>query len=169
MIDTNTNKTFENICGDFNIRIDRECCWYYQGTPITRKSMIKLFSSVLNKDSNGDYWLITPFEKGRIQVDDVPYLAEELYVKGKDRSQEINFRTNIDEEVCLGPDFDLWLKSKNDTGESIPYINTARGLSARLTRSVFYQLVDLGKVFEDKGNAFLGVWSREKLFFLGNI
>lgn len=169
MIGSQSKHNFENVCGDFNIRIDRNGLWYYQGTPITRKSMIKLFSKVLKKDSNGEYWLITPYERGRIEVDDVPYLAEELHNKGHGKSQEINFRTNIDEKIPLGPDYSLWLEFNKYSGVQLPYIETGKGLSARLKRSVFYQLVELGEVREVKGDLCLGVWSRDKFFSLGNI
>src|SRR5690349_20618554 len=75
-------RMFENICGDFGLSIRRDGTWYYHGSPIGRKPLVKLFASVLRRDDVGDYWLITPAEKGRIDVEDVPFLAVEASISG---------------------------------------------------------------------------------------
>ena len=94
MLDPEIKKTTKNICGDFNIKIDKNGLWYYQGTPINRKSLIKLFSSILTKDKEGIYWLTTPYERGTIQVDDVPFIVVDMKNKGVGSLQEIDFMTN---------------------------------------------------------------------------
>src|SRR4051794_34310305 len=83
----------------YQIRIDREGTWYYHGSPIRRPELVKLFSTVLRRDEVGDYWLVTPAERGRIQVDEVPFTAIGLTVRGDGDDQELIFRTNLDIEV----------------------------------------------------------------------
>ena len=60
------------LCGDLDMRIDRNGVWYHHGSPIGRKELVRLFSTVLRRDEAGDYWLITPAEVGRIEVEDAP-------------------------------------------------------------------------------------------------
>ena len=87
----------------YQIRIDRDGTWYYHGSPIRRMELVKLFSTVLRRDEAGDYWLVTPAERGRIQVDEVPFTAVGLTVRGEGDTQELIFRTNLDVEVTAGP------------------------------------------------------------------
>ena len=157
-----------NICGDFNIKIDKNGIWYYQGTPIRRKSLIKLFSSILTKDNKGVYWLTTPYERGTIEVDDVPFIVVEMKNKGVGPLQEIDFMTNIDSQVPLGPSYELWLESKANIGKDLPYVDTGKGLFARLSRNIFYQLVDLGELIKVHNHSYLKIWSRGKSFKLGH-
>ena len=73
-------------CGDFDIRIARDGTWFYRGSPINRLALVKLFASVLRRDADGSYWLVTPAERGRITVEDAPFLAVALTVAGKGAS-----------------------------------------------------------------------------------
>ncbi len=93
-----------SICGDFNIRIARDGSWFYHGSPIGRKPLVKLFAKVLRRDDAGQYWLITPVERGTIVVDDAPFVAVELSISGSGRSQRLTFRTNLDDEVSADAD-----------------------------------------------------------------
>ena len=92
------------ICGDFHMRIARDGSWYYQGSLITRRALVCLFASVLKREEDGSYWLETPVERGRIEVEDAPFVAVEMWWKdcdagdGKPR-QCLAFRTNLDEIV----------------------------------------------------------------------
>lgn len=156
-------------CGDFGIRIDRNGVWYYQGSPIGRKPMVKLFSTVLNRKPDGSYWLTTPVENGRIEVEDVPYLAIELTHTGKGVSQTLDFRTNLDAIVPLGPDHALRVETNPGNGEPAPYIHTGKDLDARIARSVFYHLIDLGVEGEVDGKPCFGVWSRGVFFPIGDV
>jgi len=154
-------------CGDFGIRIDRNGTWYYRGSPIGRKPMVKLFSTVLNRREDGTYWLTTPVENGRIKVEDVPYIGVELTCSGQGLDQIIDFRTNLDAVVPLGPDHGLRVEIDPDSGEPSPYVDTGKNLDARLARSVFYHLVDLGVDYETKNGPRFGVWSRGLFFPIG--
>ena len=113
---------FENICGDFGIRIGRDGTWYYHGSPIGRKPLVKLFSTVLRKDDDGRYWLITPVEKGLIEVDDVPFVAVEMTAEGAGADQRVTLRTNLDDCVVLGADHPLRVEEDPETGEPSPYV-----------------------------------------------
>jgi len=156
-------------CGDFGIRIDRNGTWFYRGSPIGRKPIVKLFSTVLNRRDDGSYWLTTPVENGRIEVEDVPYIAVEVTRSGSGPDQEINFRTNLDHEIPLGAEHALRVETDKTTGEPSPYVHTGKGLDARLARSVFYHLIDLAEEEERDGQRILGVWSRGVFFPIGDV
>ncbi|MCW8863206.1 MAG: DUF1285 domain-containing protein [Rhodospirillales bacterium] len=154
-------------CGDIDIRIDREGRWHYQGSPIGRKEMVCLFASTLQRDANGDYWMVTPAEVGRITVDDAPFMAVEMFVSGQGADGVISFRTNVDEIIALGVDNPLEVVNHPDTGEPSPYVEVRGGLRARLSRSVFYELVDRAQECNVDGEDVYGVWSQSLFFPLG--
>lgn len=158
-----------NECGVFDIRINRDGLWFYHGTPIGRRELVKLFASVLRRDSEGRYLLETPAEKGVIEVEDVPFLAVELTVDGTGRAQKLIFRTNIDENVVVDAGHPLRIVNDPTTGEPSPYIEVRGGLDARLTRSVYYELVELGGEETINGETQFGVWSAGSFFVLGKL
>jgi uncharacterized protein len=153
--------------GDLGIRIARDGSWYYRGSPIGRLPLVKLFASVLRREADGSYWLVTPAERGRIEVEDVPFLAVELTVAGEGRDRQLIFRTNLDDIVTAGPDNRLRVETAAN-GEPAPYILVRGDLEARLVRSVFYDLVDLGAEEEIAGANEFGVWSSSAFFNLGD-
>lgn len=157
------------LCGDLNIHIDREGTWFYHGTPIGRKELVKLFSTVIHKDGDGAYWLITPAEKGRIRVEDAPFMAVEMTVNDEGPAQSLAFRTNVDDIVMAGPAHPLRVSENSRTGEPSPYILVRNTLEAKLTRSVFYHLVDLGVEHDTPAGKRFGVWSGGNFFELGNL
>jgi hypothetical protein len=154
-------------CGDFDMRIARDGTWYHEGAPIGRLPLVKLFSTVLHKDENGEFWLITPVEKGRIVVDDAPFTAVELTVEGAGPAQILSFRTNIDDIVTAGPDHPIRVAEDPVTGEPSPYILIRDRLEALILRPVFYHLVELGEEREVDGGRVLGVSSGGSFFPLG--
>jgi len=147
------------ICGDIGMRIDHHGVWHYQGSPIARKELVKLFSTVLRRDTDGAHWLITPAEMAPVQVDDAPYLAVALDAAGTGAAQTIRFRTNIDAEVTLSADHPLRVDTDPDTHEPAPYIRLDHGLEAKLNRPVFYELVEMAVEEHIKRAHLLGVWS----------
>ena len=154
--------------GILNIRIDRDGVWYYEGSPINRKSLVCLFASVLTRDASGAYWLITPAEMGRIEVEDAPFIAVELFVAGTGRNQILSVRTNVDEIVTIDTGHPLTVATNPNSGEPSPYITLRQGIDARLSRSVYYQLVDLGVEADREGAHMFGVWSSGCFFPLGS-
>jgi hypothetical protein len=161
-------------CGDFDMRIASDGTWFYRGTPINRTPLVKLFATVLRREQDGSYWLVTPVERGRIAVEDAPFTAVEVTPSGDGRDQALTFRTNLDEIVTADCDHPIRVAHRrNETnqpgGEPRPYILVRPGLEALILRSIFYQLVELGEVRNVQGVEQLGVWSRGQFFALGHL
>ncbi|MGF1592479.1 MAG: DUF1285 domain-containing protein [Kiloniellaceae bacterium] len=169
--DQSTAQRTEPPAGDFDIRIARDGTWYHEGTPIGRKPLVKLFASVLWRDDDGDYWLRTPVERGRIEVEDVPFTAVELVVKGEGDDQTLALRTNLDDWVEAGPAHPLRVVENPDNGDISPYILVRERLEALILRPVYYELAGLA-VPPPAGSAWpgdcLGVWSHGAFFPLGS-
>ena len=155
--------------GEIGMRIDRDGNWFYLGSPITRWSLARLFASVLRREADGAYWLVTPAERARILVEDSPFLAVELDVAGAGQTQVLSFRTNMDEIVAADEAHPLRVATDPSTAAPRPYILVRDGLEARLTRPVFYQLVDLGREERVGGATRFGVWSKNEFFPLGEL
>jgi uncharacterized protein len=153
---------------DFNMRIARDGTWFYHGTPIGRKPLVKLFSSVLRREADGSYWLVTPVERGRIEVEDAPFTAVELTRLGAGRAQELTFRTNLDEAVPLDSAHPLRIVPDDGRSGPQPYVLVRGALEARLLRPVFYDLVEQGEVRSGADGPEFGVWSRGEFFRLGS-
>lgn len=154
-----------DLCGDFQMRIDRNGTWYYRGSPIGRAALVKLFSTVLRKDADGVHWLTTPVENGRIEVEDAAFIAVEMTAEGAGRDQVIRFRTNVDDMVTLDGAHTLRIAEAED-GEPRPYIQVRKGLEARIARAVFYHLIERGEPDPAHPGLF-GVWSAGHFFPLG--
>ena len=155
----------------FGIRIARDGTWYHDGDPIKRIELAKLFATVLRRDEAGDYWLVTPVERGRIVVDDVPFVAVEMTANGSGEDQVLAFRTNLDEWVEAGPEHPIRVAHDGETGEPIPYIDIRKGLEARIARSVYYDMVNhCATTGSPAGEeAEVGVWSNKRFFVLGRL
>jgi hypothetical protein len=157
------------FCGDIDMRILRDGTWLYRGSPIDRKEMVCLFASVLKRMDDGSYWLITPAEMARIEVEDVPFLAVEMYHCQPGRDRVVSFRTNVDEMVTVDDLHPLRIGLDPKTGEPVPYVWVRDGLEAKLTRSVYYELVSLGHEETTKEGHQFGLWSSGSFFPLGNL
>lgn len=158
---------FDNICGDFGLNIRRDGTWFYRGSPIGRKPLVKLFASVLRRDDEGGYWLVTPAEKGRIDVEDVPFVAVEATIAGRGHEQTVTLRTNLDEIVTVDREHPLRVAEDAATGEPAPYVMVRDRLEARLARPVFYDLVEHGEERTEGDVRVLGIWSNGQFFRLG--
>ncbi|MDX2145121.1 MAG: DUF1285 domain-containing protein [Rhodospirillaceae bacterium] len=156
------------ICGDFNMRIDRNGAWFYQGSPIGRLALVKLFSTVLRRDEDGVYWLTTPVENGRIEVEDAPFIALEMLTEGQGRARVIRFRTNVDDIVTLDGEHPLRVAFDPASGEPRPYVRVRGGLEARVARPVYYHLVEIAEPAPDNDDV-LGVWSSGVFFPIGKL
>jgi hypothetical protein len=154
------------FCGDIDMRIARDGTWYYQGTPITRQPMVRLFSTVLKRE--GDSWfLVTPVEKVGIQVDSAPFVAVLLTAEGEGDQQLLHFTDNVGNGFTAGPEHPLRVETDELTGEPAPYVSVRGNLEALIHRNVFYQLVELAIVREVGGQQLLGVMSSGRFFSLG--
>jgi hypothetical protein len=155
------------LCGDLDMRIDREGVWHYRGSPIGRKPLVKLFSSVLRREADGSFWLVTPAERGRVTVEDAPFMAVAVDAQGTGRAQTLRFRTNVDEEVAAGKAHPIRVAHDPVTAEPRPYVTVRGGLEARIARAVYYELVALGGCECVAGRSHFGVWSGGVFFPLG--
>ena len=155
-------------CGDIPIVIKRDGTWLYQNSPIGRKPMVRLFSSILRKDDDR-FYLVTPVEKCGIGVEDAPFLAVELDITGTGSDQILSFRTQVDDVVQAGENHPIWVMVDEETGEPSPYVMVRAGLAALIHRPVFYQLVELGLEREQDGETQFGVWSSGEFFSLGSV
>ena len=143
------------FCGDIDMRIGSDGTWYYLGSPIGRKPLVRLFSSILRREDRG-FVLVTPVEKVGISVDDAPFVAVEMRAEPGPR---LTFRTHVEDIVVAGAAHPLRFVLQPD-GSRRPYILVRPGLEALIARSVFYDLVALG---EDRDGQF-GVVS-DGMFF----
>lgn len=150
------------------MRIARDGTWFYRGSPIGRMPLVKLFSTVLKRDDKGEYWLITPVEKGRIAVDDAPFVAVELATSGAGRDQLLTMRTNLDEFVSVDQAHPIRVVHDPASGEPSPYVLVRDGMEARINRPVYYQLIELGEEREVDGARRFGVWSGGHFFVLAD-
>ncbi|WP_430935443.1 DUF1285 domain-containing protein [Rhodovulum sp. YNF3179] len=151
------------FCGDLDMRIARDGTWFYLGTPIGRKPLVKLFSSILRKDGDA-YFLVTPVEKVGITVEDAPFVAIDFEVDGDGRDQSLTFLTNVDDVVTAGPDHPIRVARDPETGEPSPYVLVRANLEALIDRKSFYRLVDIGTHEERDGTGWFGVWSGGDFF-----
>jgi len=148
-------------CGDIGMAIGADGTWFYQGSPIGRKPLVKLFSRVLRRDLDGRHFLVTPVEKVDIAVADAPFLAVEMEVAGTGAAQDLIFRTNVDDVVRGGADHLLRFVVEDGSGGLKPYLHVRGRLEALITRAIYYDLVELA-VENDAGK--LGVWSGGAFF-----
>jgi hypothetical protein len=167
--DRGTGRPPPRDLGEIGIRIASDGSWFYRGSPITRLSLCRLFASVLRREADGAYWLVTPAERGRVSVEDAPFLAVELDVAGTGQTQVLSFRTNMDEIVAADGAHPLRVATDPASAAPRPYILVRDGLEARLLRPVFYQLVDLGREERVGGAVQFGVWSKNIFFPLGEL
>ena len=150
----------------FDIRIASDGSWFHEGGLIGRPALVKLFASVLRREPDGSYWLVTPAERGTITVDDVPFIVVAMECEGEGKQQRIRFHTNVDDTFLLGPDHNLQMRSQRtelamDEDSLRPYVLVRDNLQARLARPVFYELVALSVAGADGR---FGVWS-DGMFF----
>ncbi len=147
------------FCGDLDMRIAADGTWYYMGSPIGRKPLVRLFSTVLRHDEDGKYYLVTPVEKVGITVDDAPFLAVQMGVDGAGADQVITFTTNVGDEFRVDGEHPLRFETEKVTDGLKPYVLVRGRLEALVSRAVLYDLVELGCEHEVDGNLRFGVWS----------
>ncbi len=141
------------------MRIARDGTWFYEGTPIGRPGLVKLFSSILKKEGE-KYFLVTPVEKVGITVDDAPFVAVDFEATGVDDAQVLTFFTQVDDKAVASAELPIRVVRDAATGEPSPYVRVRAELEALIDRKSFYRLVDLGVHHDD----WFGVWSKGTFF-----
>lgn len=150
---------------DSFMRIDAGGRWFHKGGEIHRPAMIRAFSSLLRCDDDGQHWLVTPYEKQSIIVDDAPFIAVELRNEGDGDARHLVLRLNSDDLIVLGPDHPMIMRAQV-TGQNeppLPYVKVRGNLWAKLSRPVYYELAEMA-LGENEDNP--GVWSGGEYFSL---
>ena len=154
---------YPSHCGDSEMRIARDGTWYHQGSPIGRPAMVRLFSTILRREEDGRFVLVTPVEKLDIEVEDAPFLAVEMKRDGEGEGASLAFRLNTGDLVIAGPDHPLRFESRAEGPH--PYLEIRSGLDALVARPVYYELAELALA---AGGETPGVWSGGAFFALGH-
>lgn len=149
-------------CGDIGLEIAKDGTWWQNGQRFTREKLVKLFSSIMRKENDGNTYLVTPHEKVIVEVKDAHFIAICCDIFDKGQNQKIVFTTNVGDKLELGENCDLVLKTMSHQSEKKPYLDMRYGLSALLSRPVYYELVENSVNFGDR----YGVLSNNKFFGL---
>jgi hypothetical protein len=145
-------------CGDSEMRIARDGTWYHQGSPIGRQAMVRLFSTILRREPDGRFVLVTPVEKLDIEVEDAPFVAVELKAEGQGETASLAFRLNTGDLVVAGPGHPLRFVAGADGPH--PYLQVRGGLDALVARPVYYELAEIALAGGDPA----GLWSGGTFF-----
>jgi hypothetical protein len=154
------------FCGDLDMRIAGDGTWFYMGTPIGRPALVRLFSTILKRE-NGKHFLVTPVEKVGIRVDDAPFMAVEMRIENDARGRLLRFRTNVDDWVACEPGHGLRFERAADGGLT-PYLHVRADLWAKVTRALYYDLVDMGEERMIDGEEMFGVESGGEFFAMAD-
>jgi hypothetical protein len=149
--------------GHSGIRIDRGGRWLHDGAPIEREAMVRLFSTVLRREADGRYVLVTPAEMLDIDVEDAPFLAVGVSSEGEGPLRTLGFRLNTGDFVIAGPDNGIEMRAF--AGQLAPYLRVRGGLDARIVRPVYYELADAALA---EAAVPPGLWSNGTFFALGS-
>jgi uncharacterized protein len=154
------------FCGDLDMRIAGDGTWFYMGTPIGRPALVRLFSTILKRE-NGKHFLVTPVEKVGIRVDDAPFLAVEMQKEQDARGPLLRFRTNVDDWVECDAAHGLRFEAVSDGGLT-PYLHVRADLWAKVTRALYYDLVDLGEERMVDSQSMFGIVSGGAFFAMAD-
>src|SRR6202790_5393779 len=154
------------FCGDLDMRIAADGTWYYMGTPIGRPALVRLFSTILKRE-DGKHFLVTPEEKVGIRVDDAPFLAVEMLTDEDEGGRRLRIRTHVDDWVLCYSAHQLRFEATADGGLT-PYLHVRADLWAKVTRALYYDLVDMGEERVVDGQAMFGVASGGEFFAMAD-
>ena len=158
-----------DYCGEMDMIIKADGTWWHEGSKIKRQKLVRLFASILRKDSDGETYLVTPVEKIKIRVERGHFLITDLHSEGEKQNQKVFFTTNLGEYIKLSDANPMRVDTNSSTLEPSPYVNIRGRLEALLSRSVFYSVVDLASEVEMNNGKQLGIWSFGSFFPLGPI
>jgi hypothetical protein len=156
------------FCGDIDMRIAADGRWFYEGSPIGREALVKMFSRVLWREGDR-YFLKTPVEKVGIQVDDAPFFVTEVEQQTGTAGPELIFTTSTGDRVRADAEHPIRVETDPETGEPSPYLMIRFGMEGKLARNLFYQLVESARTVESAGGSELVVDSGGEIFSLGRL
>ena len=154
--------------GEIDIRIAADGSWHHEGRRFQRDSMVKLFAGILRREQD-DYYLVTPAERLRIEVEDAPFVAVLVEQIDDNGTPAIVFTTNIGERIVVDQTHGLRVDIDAHTRQPRPYVHLHDGLEALISRSAFYDLLNLAYEIERNGVACLAITSMGQEFELGKI
>ncbi|HTN32662.1 MAG TPA: DUF1285 domain-containing protein [Marinobacter sp.] len=163
------DKWHPELSGDMDLLVTHDGQWLHKGDPITREAIVRLFSTILRREEDGGYYLVTPVEKWRIRVEDAPLLAHSLAIEGEGESQIVSLTTNVGEVLEVGKEHPLEVGTYPGSEEPRPVIHVRNGLVARLVTAAYY---DLTANMEEKslhGQLFFGVFSKGDFYKIGPV
>jgi uncharacterized protein len=154
-------------CGDIDMAIRADGSWWHEGGRMNRERMVKMFSRILRKDEDGKTYLVTPYEKVVVDVEDAPFIAVRVDRAGEAGPQQaLAFLTNVGDVAVAGPENPIRVETDAETGEPAPYVLVRGRLEAKIARPAFYELVDMAET-DPKDETVLGVWSQGVFFPIG--
>jgi len=153
--------------GEIDIRIAADGTWFHEGRQFKRDSMVKLFAGILRREGEA-YYLVTPAEKLRIQVDDAPFVATLVERIEENGQQAIVFTTNTGEKIIVDRDHPVRVDIDGDNNQPRPYVHFREGLDALISRSAFYDLLNFADESSRDGVAYLSISSMGEEFELGS-
>lgn len=153
-------------CGTIDIKITRDGRWFHEGKPIVRQSMVKMFSRILRHDEDF-YYLVTPVEKMRIEVEDAPFVAVAVEVQGQGSDQILSFKTNVGDVTAAGLQHPIRVDIDPETLEPRPYVHVRANLEALISRPVFYELAAIAVQKEVDYKRVVGVFSGGEFYSFG--
>ena len=154
-------------CGKIDIRIARDGRWYHDGSLIRRPALVQLFASVLRREPDGSFSLVTPAERVSIEVEDCPFVATLLDVQGEGATRRLKFTLNTGETVTADAEHAIEVGVQGK--EPHPTLHVRSGLEALISRNVFYQMVALAIIEQGAQGEQLVLQSAGGDFLLGKI
>tara|TARA_Y100001949_G_scaffold175140_1_gene184259 strand:+ start:26 stop:589 length:564 start_codon:yes stop_codon:yes gene_type:complete len=155
------------LCENVEMRIDRDGRWYFMNSPIGRERMVKLFSRVLRFDEDGEYYLVTPVEKIRIEVEERPFVIIDFQLFGKKEDQVISFETNTGDNFILDNDHPITVKINPETKEPKPYVLVRSNLEGLISRNIYYKLIEISQLQTISSREVFILRSKTKDFEIG--
>ena len=152
-------------CGDIGMEIRKDGSWWHEGTRITRQKLVELFSTILRKDDDGSTYLVTPYEKVIVHVEDAPFIAVRVDRVGEGPDQTLIFTTNLGDSVAADAEHPIRVETDPETLEPSPYVLIRGRLEAKIGRPPFYELADMC----EERDGLYGVWSRGTFFPIGPV
>ena len=157
------------LCKNVEMRIDREGRWFFMNSPIGRERMVKLFSKVLRFDEDGEYYLVTPVEKIRVEVEERPFLIIDYQIINKEDQNLISFETNTGDVFILDKDHPITVSEHPKTGEPKPYVLVRSNLEGLISRNIYYKLIEISDIKKEDGESVFLINSNNETFEIGRL
>lgn len=180
---------------DMDLTIKANGEWWHEGVHMTRQSLVNLFATILWKEENAgkvEYFLKTPVQKLRIQVEDAPLLINDVGIVDEDDKRWLEFTTTTGDVVRLDDEHTISLRAympeddtsninasniydndKNEENKPLesdtqvrPYMMVRNNLHALIGRNAFYHLTEIGELTERGGETILTLQSGGKSYAL---